>query len=178
MNTSRRLSSGFTLVEVLVSVAVSGILTAVALPSLGEQVERQRMRGIGESLRSDLQLARTQALTQHRSVRITFSQSGAGSCYVVYQGPANACTCDTAGATQCKPGATALSAQGVEAKLGVQLSANVGTMVFDGRSGTVTPSGTLTLKTRQGLEMKHIVAVTGRIRSCGDVGYHTPACRV
>lgn len=177
MQSSRRQSSGFTLVEVLVSVAVSGVLAAAALPSLGEQVERQRMRGIGESLRSDLQVARTQALSQHRSVRITFSQTAAGSCYVVYQGPANACTCDAEGATQCKPGATALSVQGVPSRLGVQLSANVGTMVFDGRSGTVTPTGTLTLQTRQGLSMKHVVAVTGRVRSCGDVGHQTPACR-
>ncbi|MBN8503438.1 MAG: GspH/FimT family pseudopilin [Burkholderiales bacterium] len=177
MQTSRRLSSGFTLLEVLVSIAVSGVLTAVALPSLGEQVERQRMRGIGESLRNDLQVARAQALTQHRSVRVAFIQTDTGSCYVVYQGPANACTCDSDGAIQCKPGASALSAQGVADKLGVQLSANVSTMVFDGRTGTVAPTGTMTLKTRQGLEMKHIVSITGRIRSCGDVGHQTPACR-
>lgn len=177
MQTSRRQSSGFTLLEVLVSVAVSGVLAAAALPSLSEQVERQRMRGIGESLRSDLQVARTHALAQHRTVRVTFAQVASGTCYVVYQGPANACSCDAEGATQCKPGGTALSAQGVPSRLGIQLSANVGTMVFDGQSGTVTPTGTLALQTRQGHQMRHIVSVTGRVRSCGDVGYKTPACR-
>jgi type IV fimbrial biogenesis protein FimT len=55
-------SSGFTLIEVMVSVAILAILAALAAPSFGDSIKKYRIKAIREDLMSSIQLARSEAI--------------------------------------------------------------------------------------------------------------------
>lgn len=61
-SSSRPASQGFTLVELVTTVAVLAILVAIAAPSFREILESQRMRAAAFDLMADLTLARNEAL--------------------------------------------------------------------------------------------------------------------
>ena len=82
---------GLGLIELQVVAGILTVLAAVAAPSLDRVTTRQRMQGVGESFRADLQMARMQAVGTGRTVRVAFGSTATGSCYVVYQGAAGAC---------------------------------------------------------------------------------------
>lgn len=63
--------SGFTLVEVMVTVILIAILASLAAPSFQSTVARFRVRTAAESLMSGLQLARSEALRRNQPVRFT-----------------------------------------------------------------------------------------------------------
>lgn len=63
MNRIHRLR-GFTLVELLVTVAIGGILLALAIPGLGELIARNTMTTAVNSLIVSMQLARSEAVTR------------------------------------------------------------------------------------------------------------------
>jgi type IV fimbrial biogenesis protein FimT len=66
----RRAERGFTLPELLVVVAVAGILLAAGLPSMGEFVHAQRVKTASFDLYSSLVFARSEAITRNSTVKI------------------------------------------------------------------------------------------------------------
>ena len=67
---SRARMSGFTLMELMVAVAVLGILTAVAVPSFTTLMTRNRLAAQSNELLSGIQYARTEAI--RANARVTF----------------------------------------------------------------------------------------------------------
>jgi type IV fimbrial biogenesis protein FimT len=61
---------GFTLIEMLVVVAIGGILAAVAAPSLVSVIESNRRTAISNQLMEDLVFARRQAIALSSSVAL------------------------------------------------------------------------------------------------------------
>lgn len=61
---------GFTIVELMVAVGVFAILTALAVPSFREFIARQRLRAASFDLRTDLILARSEALKRNQNITI------------------------------------------------------------------------------------------------------------
>lgn len=165
MKSSRQ--TGLSLVESLVVLVISGLLLAIAMPRLDGAVQRHRLDGAGESFRSDFQLARMQALGSGRTVRISFASDVGGSCYVVHHGEAGSCSCSSDGRAQCLSPQQLLSHQSLPQSRGLRIAANVRNMAIDGQLGTVTPTATVRLTNSHGDAMSHIVAITGRVRSCG-----------
>jgi type IV fimbrial biogenesis protein FimT len=72
---------GFTAVELLVVLALVGVLASLAAPSFFEQLARRRLEGVATELTSDLQYARTQSVSNRVDVRLRTTNSG--KAYVV-----------------------------------------------------------------------------------------------
>ena len=68
---------GFTAAELLITLTVVGILAAVAIPSMTEMLNMQRVRGVSYDLNADLTFARSQAIARGHNVQV--SSVGAGT---------------------------------------------------------------------------------------------------
>jgi type IV fimbrial biogenesis protein FimT len=69
----RRSQRGFTLIEVMISLTVLGILLMIALPSFSEWLQNQQLRAASEATLNGLQAARGAAI--RRNVLVQFRQS-------------------------------------------------------------------------------------------------------
>lgn len=63
-------SAGFTLIELMIVVAIAGILAAIALPSYVNYVIETRIAGVTHDLAVDLQLAREEAAMSGERVSV------------------------------------------------------------------------------------------------------------
>jgi type IV fimbrial biogenesis protein FimT len=70
---------GFTLIEVLVSLAILGILAALAAPSFSGSIKRQRVNSIKDDLIASMQTARSEAIRRGLNVFLIRSPA-TGSC--------------------------------------------------------------------------------------------------
>lgn len=70
-------TAGFTLMELMVTVAIMGILAAIAAPSLRDTIRSIRMTGYANDVISDLSLARSEAAKQNVPVYLCSSSDGA-----------------------------------------------------------------------------------------------------
>lgn len=78
---------GFTLVELMVVIAVVGVLLMLAAPSFRDFMLVQRLKGIQAQLVTDLQFARSEAAARGAEVHVQFklpSDVVAMSCYTLY----------------------------------------------------------------------------------------------
>lgn len=66
---------GVTLVELLTSVAILGILSAIGVPRYTEFVANSQIRSTTESIRNGLQVARAEAIKRNASVTFTLNTS-------------------------------------------------------------------------------------------------------
>ena len=103
---------GFTLVELLIVVAVVAIILVLAAPSFGGLIEMQRLRGTAAQVVTDMQFVRTETLSRQQPVVVRMgarTSAPVGTCYVIYtcnladfscpcncsSGAGSACTADS-----------------------------------------------------------------------------------
>jgi type IV fimbrial biogenesis protein FimT len=165
LDTARR-QTGFSLVESLIGVAVTSLVLGAGLPGFETVREKRHLEGASAQLETDIHLARSEAVLRHASLRISFGASAGGSCYIVHTGKAGDCRCSGDGSAACKAGAQALRSVGFRAGGPLQLRSNVNAIVFDPIRGTSTPAGTLRFTGQQGREVRLVVNIMGRVRSC------------
>ena len=65
-------ANGFTILELLVALAIIGVSAAIAVPSMFEYMSRNRLKGAARQIMSDLMWARMQAVTQKNEFRVFF----------------------------------------------------------------------------------------------------------
>lgn len=70
-------NSGFTLVELMITVAIFAIVAAIAAPAMQRMVTAGRLNGATEELVTALQLARSEAVRRNSAVTICSSDDGA-----------------------------------------------------------------------------------------------------
>jgi len=71
-----RQRDGFTLMEMMVAIAVFGIALAVAVPNFRGSLDRARAERVETELQSDLRLAMSNAKATGRTLQILFSDDG------------------------------------------------------------------------------------------------------
>jgi type IV fimbrial biogenesis protein FimT len=69
-------SSGFSFMELMVVIAMIGILSAVALPGLLRALPEQRLKNAARNLYADMQRARLLAVKENRKVHVRFDTTG------------------------------------------------------------------------------------------------------
>jgi len=89
---------GFTLLEVMIVIMIVGVLATIAIPAFSTWRENQAVRSATQTLMAQLKQARVLALSENRSVSITFTSTS----YVFDAG--SSATCD-----RCKNETVALS---------------------------------------------------------------------
>lgn len=166
---------GFTLMELMITVTVLGVLAAIALPSFQSIIEKRRLVGAADNLFSSLQYARSEAIKQNKIVTFQFS-TGADWCYGIDDDTSSVCNCTLgAGASNCTVVAgenagvdvsveklfTASSYQGVE--IVAASTTIVSPFTFDPRQGMPTSSGNFVLNIN-GQSKTVSVNTVGRIK--------------
>lgn len=75
-----RAAAGFSLVELLITLAVLGIVMALGLPNISVWIQNTQLKTAAEGVVSGLQLARSEALRRNVSVRFSLVDSLANGC--------------------------------------------------------------------------------------------------
>ena len=117
---------GFTLIEVLVTVAIVAVVALIAAPSMKNFIQMQRLKSVSSELMTNLQFARSEAVARGLVVGVRFQAYPNGSgmtCYTIASRVTNGCVASTLDACDCTrgPGAAcdasvALSERWVELK--------------------------------------------------------------
>ena len=71
------LDSGFTLVEVVVTLAILGIIAMVAVPNIKTWQESYTLRSASQEVYAMLMQAKTEAMKRNRNCRVEFGKNGA-----------------------------------------------------------------------------------------------------
>lgn len=67
---------GFTLIEILVTISIAAILTALAAPSFNNAVTSNKLAGFANSFVASAQLARSESIKRNSVVRVCHSANG------------------------------------------------------------------------------------------------------
>ena len=140
MNTGAR---GLTLIELMVVVALTGVLIVLVAPSMRGLISAQRVQSINAEIVTDLQFARSEAARRNRDVFVTFRAGD--NCYVIHTetgGPGN-CRCNrTPGVNVCTGAREEIKTVQLPPGNGVSVAASSATgprIVFDPQSGISAP---------------------------------------
>lgn len=160
---------GTSLVEALMALAIAGIVASTVAPSMVELQDRKRLEGAAAELRTELLYARSLAVERQRTVRFGFGQTATQSCYVIHTGGPGACTCSAQGAS-CAGNAEALRNTSFSTSSRLRVSSNSASLAIDAVQGTVTPTATIELRNSRAQNLKLVINIVGRVRSCTDTG--------
>jgi len=164
---------GFTLLEFLVTLLVFSIMMTIGIPSFHAMITKHRLKGATETIYSDLQLARLEAIKRNKNVTLSFQTSDDNNwCYAIH----DASTCDCNIPDNCTlDDKSSMVISGRDFK-DVDLTTNfrLDTTSFSPVRGA-TNSGSITLTANE-KSSKVIVSTRGRIRICSQDLMDYPGC--
>jgi type IV fimbrial biogenesis protein FimT len=176
-----RARSGYTLVELLVTLAVLAILLTGAVPAFTDLIDSQRLRAAAQQIAADLRYARGEAVKRHAGVPIGVSFSpGEVWCYGISQ----QLPCDCSVQDWSSPAACLLDLSLRRQLHMVQPHAQVElvaarfsggpTTVFDPLRG-LARAGTVELQSARGKRLDVRISMLGRVRICAPADAVSPA---
>ncbi len=86
-------STGFSLVELMIAVAVLSIVMSIAFPSFNAMIKNSQIRTAAESVQNGIQLARAEAVKRNASVQ--FDLRGTNSTWTICTQPTTPGACPT-----------------------------------------------------------------------------------
>ncbi len=78
---------GFSLVELIVGMAILGVLLAIAMPAFSNWLRNARVRTAAESVQNGLQLARAEAVRRNTTIRFQLVDTTDDGCALSTAGP-------------------------------------------------------------------------------------------
>ena len=75
----RRSSSGFTLIELMVTIAVLAIIVSIAAPSISTQLANQRVKSTASTLENALKEAKAESIIRRQDLNFTYNNNGANA---------------------------------------------------------------------------------------------------
>ena len=75
----RMSSSGFTLIELMVTIAVLAIIVGIAAPSISTQLANQRVKSTTATLANALKEAKAESLIRRQNISVTYSNNAQSS---------------------------------------------------------------------------------------------------
>lgn len=149
---------GITLLELAIVLAVLAVLGALAVPSLGARLERQRLAGAAQSLAADLSNARFEAAQRGQALHVQ-PASGAAWCWAVSATTPCACA---------QPQPCQLRRVHADAHAGVRLVQGAPVRLEPG--GTALATQVATFESRRGEQLRVLLLPMGRARICASAG--------
>ena len=86
----RMTSSGFTLIELMVTIAVLAIIVGIAAPSISNQLANQRVKSTTATLANALKEARIESVIRRQIVTVSFNNNGTGTGSIELKANSNA----------------------------------------------------------------------------------------
>ena len=177
MNAPRRhRQAGFTLVELMIVVALVAILLSLAAPSFRETIARNRLEGVATELSTDFQYARSEAVARNAQVGLFVGSN----CYTVFAVGTTAATgCATlgTGATVIKSVTSATIPSSVSLAFASNAATPQAHIQFDPVRGMAADStgtnweGQVTVSTSVGnWQLRTAVTNAGRVKTCSPSG--------
>jgi type IV fimbrial biogenesis protein FimT len=170
LNDQRSRQRGVTVLESACALTISAILLGASIPGFDAWRQTRQMAATLAELQTDVQLARSEAVLRRSPIILSVMQISGGSCYVVHSGDVGACECDDAGQSRCVAGAVAIRTVAIPGTAHLRWSSNSPQLHFDPTHGTVTPTATLRLVGDAGRELRAVINVRGRVRTCSASG--------
>ncbi len=179
--TTTGVGRGFTLIELVVALAITGILLVMAVPVLNEQIDKRRLMAVVDAIYGDMQYARSEAIRNNQNVQISFS-GGASWCYGMILG-ATACDCSVvaSGTGYCalkRVDYLDFQKVSIPASAGISFSSN--RTGFDPVRGVALSTGHVIMESALGKQAQVNLALLGRISVCAPAGVGLtgtyPAC--
>ena len=177
---------GFSIIELMVVIAIVAILAALAIPSFNEYFEKSRLRGAADAMIALMANARAESVKRDRGVVVKVGGDAADWCVGANQAanPSSAgapipaptsCDCDVVGACSLGDASSVVDGSGFR---GVSISSTGASVTFDPKLGTldisaistfVEPSVDLSSSSgRFGLRVT--VSALGHVRACVPSG--------
>jgi type IV fimbrial biogenesis protein FimT len=113
---------GFTLIELMVVVALVAVIVALAGPSMKDMLELRRLRGVQAQVVTDMQFARSESVAQRSLMRVVFRENAAMTCYSIFlsRSPGLRCDCRLGPGAACdQPDTTEVRTVQVQRSTGV-----------------------------------------------------------
>lgn len=176
--------SGFTLVELMVTIAVLVVLSTLAVPSFADFFDRNRVRGAGDALVSLISNARAEAIQNDLEVSVAMTGGGQAWCIGGHAAapPSGGLPAAVSAPCVCTNPADASACLVAGQRFAVEVGAHPGVSVgplpaaftFDSTLGAIIPLGArqVTLTSPSG---KYDVAV--EVNTLGQARLCTPAGR-
>lgn len=168
---SRLTQRGFTVVELVITMVVFGILVTIAVPSFTSLMDSIRVKRAGDAVSAFLVNAKSEAIKQNTIIRVVVQVADSGATWCLGMTEANTCDCLTQNSCQVDgvertlPGSAYKNVvlNGPDDAHGFQFNRIRGTV----QAGT---NETVELESDNGINLNVIVGLTGRIRMCSPDG--------
>lgn len=165
MNLARH-QTGVTLIELMIVIVIATILLALGIPSFQDALDKNRLKSAAETLKGDLQFAKSEAIKRNQNIRVDFSVSGNNWCYGITEKDDCDCNNTTLGADEsCEIDGIRKVILGTEYR-GIALNdITPPDFSFDHVRGT-TFAESITFQSPRQKELRVVVSRMGRIRTC------------